>query len=335
MISIIIPTYKSEKTIRYCLDSVLAQSFYDFECLIIDYPENDNTKEIVLNYCRKDNRICYMESKNKGAMSQREYGIKMAQGNYICFVDSDDLIHKDYLKTLYESITKSHTDLATCKMARINDFKSAKLNDSITTKITIKNNRKYKKMLKNYRKNIGSPTPVCIIGKKNVFLEATKYYNHKLNIKYWEDAVLSYYIYFNSKSVALVESNPLYFYVNTPISTTKQIIDHRKYMNDCFLVSNTTNAIIKKSKYKHLSRQTYIYSIFGMIDMLINDACELKVTFKYVRNQSKKYVNIARPKVFEKEFTLSEMLLSMSLKYNLFILAKITIVRLKSKQKNN
>lgn len=325
MISVIIPTYNSEKTIRYCLDSVLIQSFRNFECLVVDYPGKDNSRDAVLEYCKKDNRIHYIESKNKGAMAQREYGIKKARGDYICFVDSDDAIHKDYLKVLLNNLTSTNVDLSICEMIKC-DFSTIEKNSNITASniptTTIIKGKQYKKMLADYRNNIGSPTPVCIMARKRIFVDATKYYNKNANITYWEDSILSYYLFFNSSSAVFSKNKPLYYYVKNDHSINNIRLNQNRYFLDCIKVSFFLNKIIGESHFKTYNKQSSIYSVFGSISYLIytNNA-----KFRYVYKTLHKYIKRNNIRICEKEFSLSETLLCFSLKYKNSFIAKCVI----------
>ena len=89
-ISIIIPCYNSEKYLADCLDSVLAQSFGDFEAILIDDGSKDDTLSIARVYAQKDPRVRVYAKENGGVAAARNLGLDHAQGEWITFVDSDD-----------------------------------------------------------------------------------------------------------------------------------------------------------------------------------------------------------------------------------------------------
>lgn len=99
-VSIIIPVYNSESTLRRCLDSVLAQTFTDFECLLINDGSKDRSGEICDEYARKDSRVKVFHKENGGVSSARNVGLDNAHGEWITFVDSDDRIGQNYLINL-------------------------------------------------------------------------------------------------------------------------------------------------------------------------------------------------------------------------------------------
>lgn len=103
-ISIVVPVYNVEKYLHRCIDSILAQSFKDFELLIINDGSTDNSGAICDEYAEKDQRIRLFHKANGGVNSARALGIKNAKGEYLMFVDSDDSISNDALVTLYQEM---------------------------------------------------------------------------------------------------------------------------------------------------------------------------------------------------------------------------------------
>ena len=103
--SVIIPVYKVEKYISRCIESVLKQSFSDFELLLVNDGSPDKSGIICDEYAKKDQRIKVFHKENGGVSSARNIGIKNACGKYIVFIDSDDEVERNYLECMngYES----------------------------------------------------------------------------------------------------------------------------------------------------------------------------------------------------------------------------------------
>lgn len=99
-VSIIIPVYKTEKYLRQCLDSVINQSFDNFEVICVDDGSPDNSVNILKEYANRDSRITYISQPNKGLSAARNAGIMHSKGEYILPLDSDDFIDKDFLQIL-------------------------------------------------------------------------------------------------------------------------------------------------------------------------------------------------------------------------------------------
>ena len=104
-ISVIIPCYNSEKFIKETMDSVLSQTYRDFEVIVIDDGSKDKTREIIQSF--DDERIKYYYKKNGGMADARNEGIKLAKGEHIAFLDHDDIWFSDKLELQLSEIEKS------------------------------------------------------------------------------------------------------------------------------------------------------------------------------------------------------------------------------------
>lgn len=111
MISVIVPVYKAEKYLHRCVDSILAQSYTDFELLLIDDGSPDKSGAICDEYVAKDSRVRVFHKENGGVSSARNLGLDNARGEWITFCDADDYVTLDWLSAYDEAITKN-VDLA-------------------------------------------------------------------------------------------------------------------------------------------------------------------------------------------------------------------------------
>ena len=112
LISIIVPVYNVEKYLRECLDSIMSQTYQNFECLLINDGSPDHSADICREYVEKDSRFRYFEKENGGVSSARNLGIEHSKGEYITFIDSDDWVESDYVETLYDELIKENADIA-------------------------------------------------------------------------------------------------------------------------------------------------------------------------------------------------------------------------------
>ena len=111
-VSVIMPAYNRETYIRESIDSVLAQSFTDFELIVVDDGSTDATAAIVESYT--DRRIRLIRQSNRGVSVARNTGLEAARGQFITFLDSDDLYYPDFLNTLFRLIRSTKTDMVFC-----------------------------------------------------------------------------------------------------------------------------------------------------------------------------------------------------------------------------
>ena len=122
VISVIVPVYKVEKYLRQCVDSILGQTFADFELILVNDGSPDGCPAICDEYAAKDSRIVAFHGTNAGVSAARNKGIDLSKGKYIAFVDGDDCLNKDYLRTLYMALTGNHARIAHCEMERFSDI---------------------------------------------------------------------------------------------------------------------------------------------------------------------------------------------------------------------
>jgi glycosyltransferase involved in cell wall biosynthesis len=113
-ISIIVPVYKVEPYLCRCIDSILAQTFTDFECILIDDGSPDNCPAICDEYAKKDDRIVVIHQKNKGVSAARNAGLDIVKGKWIGFVDSDDWIEPDMYEKLLKVCVEKNGDIVVC-----------------------------------------------------------------------------------------------------------------------------------------------------------------------------------------------------------------------------
>lgn len=114
LVSIIVPVYNVEKYLRKCVDSILAQTFTDFECILVDDGSTDGSPGICNEYAKKDSRIVVIHQNNGGLPAARNTGLDRTAGEWIGFVDSDDWCESEMFQFLYENAMKSNADVSIC-----------------------------------------------------------------------------------------------------------------------------------------------------------------------------------------------------------------------------
>lgn len=125
LISVIVPVYKVEKYIHKCVDSILAQTFTDFELFLVDDGSPDNCGEICDEYAKKDDRIIVIHKENGGLSDARNVAIDRAKGDYLTFIDSDDYVSENHIETLYNALIKTDADIS---ISNITNFSEGEFN---------------------------------------------------------------------------------------------------------------------------------------------------------------------------------------------------------------
>lgn len=123
-ISIIIPCYNMEQKIEKCISSIKNQSYKNFEAIFVDDGSTDQTKDVIEENIKNDDRMKYFFKENGGVASSRNYGIEKATGTYICFIDSDDYVEEDYLKELHDNLVSNKSDISICNFTRVYEDKA-------------------------------------------------------------------------------------------------------------------------------------------------------------------------------------------------------------------
>ena len=119
LISIIVPVYNGEQYLKELLDSIKKQKYKKYEVLLINDGSTDNSESICLKYKSKDKRIKYYYKNNTGVSETRNFGIGKAKGEYICFVDADDIISPSYLSDFIELSYRTESDLYCCDLRKM------------------------------------------------------------------------------------------------------------------------------------------------------------------------------------------------------------------------
>ena len=121
LFSIIVPCYNVEAYVEKCIESVMAQTFSDFELILVDDGSTDKTLAILNSFRMIDSRIKIVSKKNGGLTSARKAGLEVAEGEYIVPIDGDDWISPNYLVNFYTAISKYHPDVLSCGYIRASD----------------------------------------------------------------------------------------------------------------------------------------------------------------------------------------------------------------------
>lgn len=118
MISAIVPVYKVEAYLRQCVESILSQTFTDFELILVDDGSPDSCGELCDEYARTDARVTVLHRRNGGVSVARNAGIDEAKGDYIAFIDADDWCEPSLLEHLYNQVRETSAQIAVCAMCR-------------------------------------------------------------------------------------------------------------------------------------------------------------------------------------------------------------------------
>lgn len=228
-LSVIVPIYNVESYLAQCLDSILAQTFTDFEVLLINDGSTDSSPAICETYAARDNRIRLFHQENSGHTAARQAGLKKALGSYVTFVDSDDWIAPSMYQKMCGAAKNSDADMICCGYTAVTPEKNIERRDFCKPGPYSKQQLEkqiYPQML--YHGSFfhyGISPSLCNKLFRRTLLEK-HFYNVPLSIKLGEDALVSYICLLESDTVCFLEES-LYFYRSNSSSITHNV-DQKK-----------------------------------------------------------------------------------------------------------
>ncbi len=268
--SVIVPVYKVEKYLPICIESVLQQTFSDFELILVNDGSPDNCPAICDSYKEKDSRIKVVHKANGGLASARRAGIKVAEGEYVYNLDSDDLIEKDTLECAHKIITETGAQIVSFAYRWVKGGKTVNVtNDGLDEGFYDKNAIEkyiYPRLLMDKNMNHVS---FYLSGKaiKREFILP-----HQLNvsekISLGEDLCCVVPCYLNAESV-YISKKEAYLYTVREDSLSKEF-----NTKQIFLIENVINEIAKNdfSKISNFDEQVCRYSFFMCFAILASAA---------------------------------------------------------------
>lgn len=212
--SVLIPVFNVEKYLESCLESVLRQTFSDYEIILVDDGSQDSSGQICDDYAvRYPDIIRVQHKKNQGLVSARRAGLRLAAGQYICFLDSDDCWIDSTLSRLHEIIETTNTDVVLFRWSRI-DESGKELNETVPPLFSqsgpIDKKTVFERMLSSSRIN-----SLCLKCCKSALFDVDTDYSHYYSIRNGEDLIQSLPVLYEANTFYYLDE-PLYQYrVNT------------------------------------------------------------------------------------------------------------------------
>ena len=218
LVSIIVPCYKVEKYLHNCIESILHQSYTNWELILVDDGSPDRSGEICDEYVMKDLRIKIIHKENGGVASARNAAIDMATGEYASFLDGDDFFHPDCLREMVSLMQKRSADIVQCNFIRGNEDRFPVFVDNI--------------IVRDY-----TPHDIFVADVANIIMCGKLYRTEILKSikipegRYFEDDLVTWRWYYAAKKI-VVRSRPYYYYTCNNAST---MAHHKKNPNLTFI----------------------------------------------------------------------------------------------------
>ncbi len=268
VISIVVPVYNVEKYIKKCLLSIQNQTFTDFEVLVVDDESSDHSPEIIREFTDHDERFTIYRKKNEGTSMARNYGISLARGEYITFIDSDDYIREDFLEVLYHECVDNDADVACCRFKYAYTKTGLNMPMIFSPKKQIMSGRKamimtiHDTLMKNYAWNK--------LYKRSLFTGRDIHYP----TMYFEDIATTGRVIFHANKVAVTDQY-LYYYVQRDgsLMTTMSAQRISDYARSVLIIKNYVMSNGQYQDYKkaihYFVRRMHLVNIYSVARMHI------------------------------------------------------------------
>ena len=282
-ISVIVPVYKVEEYLHRCVDSILSQTYSEFELILVDDGSPDNCGAICDEYAAQDDRIHVIHQENGGLSAARNAGIDyvLERGNsqWLTFIDSDDWIHRDYLKTLLEAAQKFDVPISMCSFIRTAQvLKDAKLPDDIGRCIDVQ---------QAYWDFYGMCMTACCKLYRMDLMENFRFPVGKLH----EDCYVTHIPLFSTGNVAVCEV-PLYYYFANPGSITRMKWSEKRMQE--IEAHEIRAAWLKENGYDWAYRceiEVHVKTIYEHTEVLAKMSREDRTYVPYLRMLRKKLLS--------------------------------------------
>ena len=279
-VSVVVPIYNVEKYLNKCIDSIINQTYKNLEIILVDDGSLDNCPKICDSYQKEDNRIKVIHKENGGLSDARNAGIEIATGKYICFIDSDDFISKEYIDTLYKMCIKHNADIAECDYIKFKDEKDIIEDEGILQEQEYTNIEMLNRL---YVKNYSIKTTIAWnkLYKIDLFTEI-RYPKGKLH----EDEFTTYKLIYKSKKVVETDKK-LYYYRQNDKSIMGKKFNEKRY--------DALEAFQKRKEFfkNKGNKDFYNKSDIKYQNKLINFYCLTKKYMKDSKQQQKKLLGLA------------------------------------------
>lgn len=301
-ISCIVPVYNVEKYIKKCLDSILKQSFKDFEIILVDDGSTDNSGKICDEYEKKDDRIKVIHKSNGGLSDARNKGIENANGDYFIFIDSDDYIDENMFEILYNLNIENNTEIAACDKAFVFENTGKIEYGNETNIVRVLNSEETFKIIVDFYKKLGMEM-------WNKLYSKTLFDNIRFpKGKIFEDQATQYKLIFAANKISYVEKSMYYYLRRDNSITTQKYTDKEKQRLE--MVNSMVNYI--KQNHPDIVSEVVTYKILS---------CNLTIVNKMIKSNTydKKFLKIVIQDTLNETKYLKKKSLTFMRKIQLFL----------------
>ena len=276
-VSVIVPVYNAEKYLSECVESIINQTYKDIEAIFVDDGSTDNSCNILNEYKAKDDRIIVIKSQNSGASGARNSALEVATGDYITFVDADDYINVNFIKTMLDNMEDA--DLIECGYTRGDKPVNC------SGRLEYAFDESY-----SFLSEVFSAHVWAKVYKKSILIDSQKQpLEFYTSLKMGEDTLFNVMATVNAKKVIRIPDN-LYYYRVTENSVSRQ----KDYFNEYTKIESFEQIIreVKNTGYQtplYTAKQKYFFFLKDMYENMQNNSNLYKSQLLGIRNRVKKF----------------------------------------------
>lgn len=306
LISVIVPVYNVEKYLSQCINSLINQTFKNLEIILVDDGSLDNSGKICDEFSEMDSRIIVIHKENNGLSSARNAGLKIAKGNFIGFVDSDDWLDENMYEILFKLIKDNDSDISCCKFFKAADSeeKVPVIDNEIIQSFTNIDG------LNNFYTDLYTQTVVAWnkLYKRNLFDNVT-YPTGKIH----EDEGTTYKLFYKANKITYT-NKPLYYYRTTPNSITTRKFNKKRL--DIIDVYDEKIKFIRSINNSAIYSKTLKWYLFTLINCYFECSENMEDNEKYLASIKNKISETYKEYNRAKEKQLHWVILFSIFKFN-------------------
>ncbi len=317
-ISVIVPVYKVEKYITKCVDSILAQTYHELDVILVDDGSPDDCGRICDEYSEKDNRIRVIHKENGGLSSARNAALDVAKGSWIICVDSDDYIHPDLIRRLYDAVISNSAQISICSHYEVSNDKLLITQKIVDEVIVWDKHTALKKLVED------TDIKSYAWGKlyKRELFDGVRYPNGRN----YEDIATTYFLFDKADRIAKIPDFLYYYLIRKDgISYNNSTVSWHKGCHATCLGQEERAEYFKGREYKELYQLAmakllpYLYSDINS-GYKVSAASDISQTKDYLKKNIEEFSN--NPHISEKDKRIIRIYLKGNLTYNIYTYTK-------------
>ena len=279
-ISVIVAIYNIENFLPRCINSILAQSFGDFECILVDDGSDDSCSALCDGYAEKDKRIVVIHKENQGLPQARKSGFAVAKSDWLLFVDGDDWLETNMLQLLWEAKSETEADLIVCDFYK--DYSDKTLIRSFSVP------KEKSAVMRSFITNPGYMNYFWNkLIKKSLFAEHS--IDFPSGISLCEDLYVTFKLCYFAKNISQV-SIPLYHYVQTNTSSITKNPTEKSFLDKVAATNEIETFLKREGREKEFSDIIHFYKLYTKVLLILYKPLRNKNLWKQTYPEASNYI---------------------------------------------